>query len=77
MGFDVDRNGLEGLWTIEDVAKYCRVKGSVVRCWLRNLDLPYVRLGKFYRFVPEDIVAWVRKNRIRFTKDKSKLKLLP
>jgi len=49
----------ERLWTIEDVAKYCCVKTSVVRYWLQNSAIPHIRLGKHRRFDPDDIKHWV------------------
>ena len=53
----------EKLWTMEDVAKYCRVKTSVVKYWLQNTTMPYIKLGKHHRFDPQDIKAWVEKQK--------------
>lgn len=49
----------EKLWTIEDVAEFFQVKVSVVKYWLYNLSLPYIKLGKHRRFDPNDLKAWI------------------
>jgi len=50
---------IEKLWTIEDVAEFFQVKVSVVKYWLYNLNLPYIKLGKHHRFDPKDLKAWI------------------
>ncbi|MBI4057773.1 helix-turn-helix domain-containing protein, partial [Candidatus Microgenomates bacterium] len=52
--------GEEKLWTVEDMAEFCQVKPSVVRYWLRNTDIPFIRLGKQIRFEPEKMKEWVK-----------------
>lgn len=52
-------NSSEKLWTITDVAEYCQVKESVVRYWLYNTNLPYIKLGKHIRFRKEDVKEWI------------------
>ena len=47
------------LWTIEDVAEFCQVKTSVVKYWLKNTDVPYMKLGKSIRFDQKDIKSWI------------------
>jgi len=48
------------LWTIDDVAAFCRVKPSIVRYWTRNTDIPYIKLGKQIRFESDKIREWVK-----------------
>jgi len=52
------------LWTIEEVATYCKVKTSVIKYWMYNAGLPYIKLGKYARFDSADVKDWVneRKN---------------
>jgi excisionase family DNA binding protein len=53
----------ETLLTAKDVAELLRVPVSWVydRARSRSLDrLPAVRLGKYWRFREQDIVAWLR-----------------
>ncbi len=50
----------QGLWTIEQVAHFFQVRASVVKYWVHSLGLPHVKLGKHYRFDPNDIMSWVR-----------------
>lgn len=47
------------LWTICDVAEYCQVKESVVKYWIYNANLPYIKLGKHIRFQEMDVKGWI------------------
>ena len=53
------------LWTIQDVAEYLRVKPSVVMYWVRNADIPVIRIGKTLRFDPCDVKEWIESNKNR------------
>jgi excisionase family DNA binding protein len=56
----------ETLLTVKDVAALLRVPVSWVydRARKRSLDrLPAMRLGKYWRFREEDIVAWLRRQK--------------
>ena len=44
---------------MEQVANFCQVKPSVVRYWVQQGQIPHLRLGKFVRFDPEEVKAWV------------------
>jgi excisionase family DNA binding protein len=50
---------MEHLWTIDDMADFCSVKPSVVKYWVHNNAVPFIKLGKQIRFNPEDIRNWV------------------
>ncbi|MCP4603459.1 MAG: helix-turn-helix domain-containing protein [Proteobacteria bacterium] len=47
------------LWTPKDLADYLSVKESVVRYWVRNQEVPHIRIGRHVRFDPEDILEWI------------------
>ena len=47
------------LWTPRDLADYLSVKESVVRYWVRNREIPFVRIGRQIRFDREDILDWI------------------
>lgn len=47
------------LWTVEDVAEYLSVRESVIRYWVKNREIPFVRIGRQVRFVPQDIIEWI------------------
>lgn len=47
------------LWTADDVARFCRVKRSVVMHWIRTTDIPFMKLGKSVRFDSGQIKEWV------------------
>ncbi len=50
---------INSLWTISDVAEFCQVKESVVKYWVYNADLPFIKLGKHVRFEAEDVKVWI------------------
>jgi len=49
----------EKLWTVEDVAEFCQVKPSVVKYWVRNGEIPYIKIGRQIRFDSQAIREWV------------------
>jgi len=54
----------EKLLTIDDVAEFLQVKTSVIKYWIYNSDIPFIKLGKFYRFDSEEIKEWIENNKI-------------
>ncbi len=54
------KNQIEMLWTIDDVADFLQVKTSVIKYWIHNSDIPFIKLGKRHRFDPEEIKGWIR-----------------
>jgi excisionase family DNA binding protein len=55
---------LEDLWTVADVARLLRLKKSWVYEHVNNGTLPHLRLGGGpVRFVPDDVRAWVARQR--------------
>ncbi len=54
---------IDSLWTIADVATFCQVKESVVKYWVYNSDLPFIKLGKHIRFEQEDVKEWVERQK--------------
>jgi len=63
----------ENLWTIEDVAEFLQVKPSVVKYWIYSRDIPYIKIGKFYRFDPVEIKEWVNNRKIGININNDKL----
>lgn len=53
------KDKVEKLWTIDDLAEYLQVKPSVIKYWIYNSDIPFIKLGKYYRFDPEGIREWL------------------
>ena len=49
----------DNLWTPADLAEYLSVKESVIKYWVRNREIPFVRLGRQIRFDREDILDWI------------------
>lgn len=52
------------LWTIEDLAAFAQVKPSVVKYWLRTIDIPYLKIGRQIRFEAPAIKQWVKRKSI-------------
>jgi hypothetical protein len=48
------------LWTIGDTARYLRVTTQCVRNWERDLKLPVHMIGTTKRYIPAEVVAWLR-----------------
>lgn len=59
MGRKMTNNNNEKLWTIEEVADFLQVKPSVIKYWIYNSEIPYIKLGKHYRFDHADIKDWI------------------
>ncbi len=57
------KSNSEQLWTIEDVSQYLQVKSSVVKYWIYNDTIPYIKLGKYVRFERSEVIIWVRENK--------------
>ena len=51
------------LWTIQEVADFLKVKTSVVKYWLQTSYIPFVKVGKHYRFDSNDIRAWMERHK--------------
>jgi len=48
------------LITVEEVAKYLRVKRSTVYEWAKEGKIPAVKVGRLWRFDREETEAWVK-----------------
>lgn len=50
----------ERLWTIEDVAEYLGIPVNTLYYWRTKKKGPMAkRMGKYIRYRPEDVRAWV------------------
>lgn len=47
----------------EEVADTLRIKRKTVVTMAREGRIPSVRMGRFYRFDPDEIVRWIAQNR--------------
>ena len=52
----------EKLLKIQDVCEYFSVTDETVYRWIKNRDLPAIRIGKQWFFKKEEIEAWIIKN---------------
>ena len=48
------------LLTVEEVARYLRVKRSTVYEWAQTGKIPAAKVGRLWRFHREEIDTWVR-----------------
>jgi excisionase family DNA binding protein len=47
-----------GLWTLEETADWLAVTERMVRRLVAERRIPYVKVGRYVRFRPEDVEAW-------------------
>jgi excisionase family DNA binding protein len=50
---------LPELMTEEQLADYLQVSVSRIRYWRQHAGLPYLKLGKVIRFLPQDVQQWL------------------
>lgn len=51
----------EPLWTIRELAAYLnRRPSSGLYGWVHKSGVPYVRVGGRMRFIPDEVVSWVK-----------------
>ena len=63
----------EPLWTVKDVALILRLEPETVRNKARKGDLPALRVGRVWRFIPEQIKSWmVQQQKVNIRGDLSK-----
>lgn len=51
----------EGLWNVEDTARFLKLRPYTVRAMVRQQRLPAFRIGRLMRFDPVVVRNWVRK----------------
>jgi excisionase family DNA binding protein len=54
----------EQLWTVADVCTFLRVGRNAVYAMAARRELPSIRVGTRVRFVPEDVRAWLARQRL-------------
>jgi excisionase family DNA binding protein len=55
------------IWTKDDVAQYLKIKPKTVYQLMRRRSprpLPYLKCGKYLRFLKSDIDAWLLASRV-------------
>ena len=53
---DAELSGVgEGLWTVESVSQFLKLRPFTVRAMVRQGRLPAVRIGRLIRFVPDEV----------------------
>lgn len=43
-----------------DVARRLGIKESTVKHWVKKKKIPFTKVGRLTRFVPDDIETWIR-----------------
>lgn len=51
---------IDGLMSIDEIAEYLSVSVPTVRRMIKDRRIPYLRFGRIYRFVPNEVVASLR-----------------
>ena len=57
------KSSLDKLWKIENVSEFLQVKTSVIKYWLRCREIPHIKIGREYRFDPDDIKRWIEEKK--------------
>ncbi|MGH3881505.1 MAG: helix-turn-helix domain-containing protein [Actinophytocola sp.] len=56
-----DQQSFAPLWDTDDVAAFLKVPAKTIREWRHKEEGPrYSRLGKHVRYLPGDVMDWVR-----------------
>lgn len=55
---------MDTLLNVDQAAQLLGVRPGYLRRLVRERRLPYVRIGKFLRFEPAELVAWVQAGRV-------------
>lgn len=50
----------EGLWITKETGKYLKVTVVTIRRWARDGKIPCTKLGRHWRFRPEEIREWFK-----------------
>jgi excisionase family DNA binding protein len=58
------RPNLEALLTVEDLAGLLRLSTKGIYSLVENRKIPFIKVSNRVRFLPEDVMAWVRENRV-------------
>ncbi len=56
-------NKEEKLWTINETANYLRLKPGTVRTMARDGRIPALKLGRVWRFYPDEVREWLNDQR--------------
>jgi len=54
---------MKNLWNTDELARYLNKKSQWIRENREALGIPSVKLGKQWRFKPEEIDEWLKTNR--------------
>ena len=61
----LERNQVPEIMTVPDCAKYRSRSEATIRLWLSKKSLPcYKRNGSIF-FLKEDLIAWIKRGRIK------------
>jgi excisionase family DNA binding protein len=53
-------NELHNLMNMDEVCDWLRMKEQVVKRMCREGKIPALKIGKFWRFNPQDLAEWAR-----------------
>ncbi len=57
---DADHPSLiENLWTVTETAQFLKVSPKTVYDWVHKRQVPYHKLNRLVRFVPQEIAKWL------------------
>ena len=53
----------ESLLNVKDVSSFLKVDSSIIYAAFSKRELPFIKIGKSYKFKREDILKWIEKGR--------------
>lgn len=59
-----------GLLTVESLAELLAIEVSFVRRLVFQNRIPYVKVGRYVRFVPSDVARWIESQKIAGATDR-------
>ncbi len=49
----------ELLWTVDDIARFLRLRTETVRAMARRGEIPALQVGRLWRFEPGQVKSWL------------------
>ncbi len=61
----LNKETLQHLWTVDDVASYLKLNPETVRVMVRKGTLPAQKIGRQLRFQEKEITEWVNRQTVK------------
>jgi len=61
---DISQGKSHEMWTVRDLAAFLKTSEAAVRSWILEKRVRYHKIGSLVRFLPDEIIADVKNNRL-------------